>query len=263
MLSALRIENSPFSEQQLKHLQSSIGELSPVQSQWLSGYLAGRLAEPGEATHQPQPAPGTGDILSIIYATETGHSENIASSLAEDLQEQGINVELHSMDNFRPTALPKLKNVAFVISTHGEGDPPDEALGLFEYLESERAPRLTDLNYRVLALGDSSYQQFCEAGRRLDRRLRELGAGSFGQRLECDVDYTNQAKVYSEEVADYARENLTSESRTSMREPTSAHHLSLVPNQLQWSRDQPFAAEVGQVQRITAEDSTKEVFHLE
>ncbi len=83
----------------------------------------------------------------------------LATSLAEDLQSQGFNAELHSMDRFRPTALRQLKNVAFVISTHGEGDPPDEALSLFEYLESERAPRLTDLNYRVLALGDSSYQR--------------------------------------------------------------------------------------------------------
>ncbi len=263
MLSALRIENSPFNEQQLKQLQSNIGELNPVQSQWLSGYLAGRLAKPVEIPQQPQPTAATGDILSIIYATETGHSENIASSLAEELQNQGINTELHSMDNFRPAALRKLKNVAFVISTHGEGDPPDEALSLFEYLESERAPRLTELNYRILALGDSSYQQFCEAGRRLDERLQELGASSFGQRQECDVDYTNQAKVYSEEVVGYARENLASENRTSNLEPAPAHHLSLVPNQLQWSREQPFSAEVGQVQRITAEDSTKEVFHLE
>lgn len=263
MLSALRIENSPFNEQQLKLLKSSIGELNPVQSQWLSGYLAGCLAESCETSQQQQPTPATSDNLSIIYATETGHSESIASSLAEDLHNQGINAELHSMDNFRPTALRKLKNVAFVISTHGEGDPPDEALSLFEYLESERAPRLTELNYRVLALGDSSYQKFCEAGKRLDKRLQELGASSFGQRLECDVDYAKQARVYSEEVVDYARVNLASENHSGKHEPSSTHHLSLVPNQLQWSREQPLAAEVGLVQKITAEDSAKEVYHLE
>jgi len=262
MLSALRIDNSPFNEQQLKRLQNSIGELSPVQSQWLSGYLAGCLAKPVETSCQQQSTPGTGDVLSIIYATETGHSESIASSLAENLKNQGIKIELHSMDNFRPPALRKLKNVAFIISTHGEGDPPDEALSFFEYLESERAPRLTGLNYRVLALGDRSYQQFCQAGRRLDERLHVLGARTFGQRIECDVDYAKEASVYCEEVVGYARESLMSEDHTD-NQSAATHHLSLVPDQLQWSRENPFSAEVGQVQRITAEDSTKDVYHLE
>jgi sulfite reductase (NADPH) flavoprotein alpha-component len=263
MLSTLRIENSPFNEQQLKQLQISIGDLSPVQSQWLSGYLAGRLAGPLQTEGQPQSSPAVGEALSIIYATETGHSESIAHELAEGLQKQGINTELHAMDNFRPAALRKLKNVAFIISTHGEGDPPDESLSFFEYLESDRAPGFPELNYRVLALGDRSYQKFCEAGRRLDERLQFLGARPFGERLECDVDYTKEARAYSEEVIDFAREQLATESAAAGNESTVAHHLRLVPNEMQWSREQPFSAEVGQVQQITAEGSIKEVSHLE
>ncbi len=174
MLSTLNIENSPFSEQQLKQLQSSIGDLNPAQSQWLSGYMAGRLAGNLQATVSPQSENAPAASLAIIYATETGNSKAIATGLAASVEQQGIGAELHSMDSFRPAALRKLKNVAFVISTHGEGDPPDEALELFDYLESERAPQLNELNYRILALGDRSYELFCEAGRRLEKRLQSL-----------------------------------------------------------------------------------------
>ena len=161
MLSTLRIENSPFNEQQIKQLQHTIGGLNPAQSQWLSGYLAGRLADPSQDAQQPQKAAEV--AMTVVYATETGNSEGIATGLVTSLEQQGIRAELKAMGDLRPAGLRQLKNVVFIVSTHGEGDPPDEALELFEYLESERASRLPDLNYRILALGDRSYLKFCEA----------------------------------------------------------------------------------------------------
>ena len=260
MLSTLRIENSPFSEKQLKLLQSSIGELNAAQSQWLSGYLAGRLAEPLPAVSEPHLSAET--ALTVIYATETGNSEGIATHLITNLQQQGFKSELVAMGDLRPTALRKLKNVVFIISTHGEGDPPDEALELFEYLESERAPALPELNYRVLALGDRSYSKFCEAGRKLDERLKALGARPFGPRVECDVDYEANSKTYVDEVLLYAREKLADGDHTTTGTENSSH-LSLVPNESRWSRSQPFSAEVGQVQKITGNESDKDIYHLE
>lgn len=261
MLSTLRTENSPFNEQQLKQLQSSVGNLNPSQSQWLSGYLAGRLSEslsvPGATQSQSE------NSLSIIYATETGNSEGIANRLAAQLEQQGTRSELHAMGDFRPTGLRKLKDVVFIISTHGEGDPPDEALDLFEYLDSERAPALPELNYRVLALGDRSYNKFCEAGRLLDEKLQKLGALSFGERVECDVDYKPDADSYSDEVLQYAKDKLKPDKQTANTGAASAGHLSLVPTESRWSRAQPFSAEVGQVQRITGTDSDKDIYHLE
>jgi sulfite reductase (NADPH) flavoprotein alpha-component len=261
MLSMLRIENSPFNENQLKQLQNSIGSLSPVQSQWLSGYLAGRLAEPLHTADTGKA--NSGAVLDIIYATETGHSEGIASRLAENLEQNGISTKLHSMDGFRPAALRKLRNAAFVISTHGEGDPPDEALELFEFLESDRAPRLNELNYRVLALGDKSYKLFCEAGRKLDERLQALGARPFGQRIECDVDFTDSAKVYCDEVISFARDNLAIAEQTTKTDSPVNNHLSLVSNETRWSRVNPFSATLGQIQKITGHDSTRNVYHIE
>lgn len=263
MFSMLQIENSPFNEQEIKKLQSSIGELNPVQWQWLSGYIAGRLAESIQVTTAPQSVASASASLTIIYATETGNSKSIATGLAANVQQQGISTELHSMDGFRPAALRKLKNVAFVISTHGEGDPPDEALELFEYLESERAPRLTELNYRILALGDRSYTLFCEAGRRLDERLQSLGAKAFGQRLECDVDFSSNAGIYTDEVIRYAREHLASKDQETKTETTTANYLSLVPSHSHWNKALPFKAEVTQVQKITGLESAKDIYHLE
>ena len=261
MLSTLRIENSPFNEQQLKQLQSSIGELNPAQSQWLSGYLAGRLAEPLPAAGTSQSL--TGAPLSIIYATETGNAEGIANRLAARLGQQGTRTELHAMGDFRPTALRKLNQVVFIISTHGEGDPPDEALELFEYLDSKRAPELPELNYRVLALGDRSYSKFCEAGRLLDEKLQKLGAKAFGERVECDVDYESDSNQYTDEVLQYANEKLDSGIRSAKTANQGSNHLSLVPNESRWSRAQPFSAEIGQIQKITGSDSDKDIYHLE
>ena len=261
MLSTLQIENSPFSEQQLKQLQRSVGSLNPAQSQWLSGYLAGRLAEPLPASGEPQALTETS--LSIIYATETGNSEGIANRLAARLEQQGTRTELHAMGDFRPTALRKLTQVVFIISTHGEGDPPDEALELFEYLDSKRAPALPELNYRVLALGDRSYSKFCEAGSLLDEKLQKLGAKAFGERVECDVDYEPDSNQYSDEVLQYAKEKLGSDNQSIKTASQGSSHLSLVPNESRWSRAQPFSAEVGQIQKITGTDSDKDIYHLE
>jgi len=261
MLSTLQIENSPFSEQQLKQLQRSVGSLNPAQSQWLSGYLAGRLAEPLPSSVEPQTL--TEASLNIIYATETGNSEGIANRLAARLEQQGTRTELHAMGDFRPTALRKLTQVVFIISTHGEGDPPDEALELFEYLDSKRAPALPELNYRVLALGDRSYSKFCEAGRLLDGKLQKLGAKTFGERMECDVNYEPESNQYTDEVLRYAKEKLGSDNQSIKTGSQGSSHLSLVPSESRWSRTQPFSAEVGQIQKITGTDSDKDIYHLE
>jgi len=263
MLSTLRTENSPFNERQIRDLQNTIGGLNPVQSQWLSGYLAGRLAESVIAEYLPRSEPGPTPSLAIIYATETGNSAAIATDLAAGVERQGIRAELHSMDNFRPATLRKIKNAAFVISTHGEGYPPDEALELFEYLESDRAPRLSQLNYRILALGDRSYQLFCAAGRNLDKHLQALGARPFGQRVECDVDFAVYAKIYSDEVIQFAVDKLTSVIQESKTDLSGTSHLSLVPSESAWSRANPFIAEVGQIQKITGDGSDKDVYHVE
>lgn len=261
MLSALRTENSPFSEQQIEQLQNTVSGLTLAQSQWLSGYLAGRLAEPPQASEVPKISTGLG--LTVVYATETGNSESIATNMVSGLQQQGIKAELKAMGDLRPAGLRKLKHVVFIVSTHGEGDPPDEALEFFEYLDSDRAPDLSELNYRILALGDRSYLKFCEAGRKLDERLGELGARSWGDRVECDVDYESTSKNYTDEIIQYARDTLTSGESSATNATPSSSYLSLVSNESRWSRTNPFNARVEQIQKITGAGSDKDIYHIE
>ncbi len=263
MLNALNTDNSPFNEQQIASLQSSLGALDPAQSMWLSGYLAGQLSAGGALPAQATPAAApAGQALTILYGSETGNGETVAEALAARFEAAGQPAELQSLDGFRPAALKKLEHAVFVMSTHGEGDPPEEALDFFEFLDSDRAPKLDKLSYRVLALGDSSYAQFCEAGRRLDERLQALGAKPFGPRVDCDVDYDSPAETWGTEVLEHARETLGGGEAAA--QPANAAHLHLVQAEpAPWTRLQPFSSETLRVQKITANASEKDVHHIE
>ena len=153
MFNALRVDNSPFTEEQIEQLRISLGTLDAAQSAWLSGFIAGRLAgsenlqapQAGFAAVPEKLQVSPQEQLQVFFASQTGNGEAIALALAEDAQRAGIAVEVQSLASLRPAALKKLKHAAFVISTHGEGDPPDDALDLFEYLQGPRAARLDDL----------------------------------------------------------------------------------------------------------------------
>ncbi|MCY8077507.1 flavodoxin domain-containing protein, partial [Bacillus haynesii] len=94
----------------------------------------------------------------------------------------------------------KLKNLLIVVSTHGEGDPPDNALSFHEFLHGRRAPKLDDLRYSVLALGDTSYEFFCQTGKEFDQRLGELGGTRLHPRVDCDLDYDEPAAAWLDGV---------------------------------------------------------------
>ena len=268
MFQALRADNSPFTEQQIKQLQQGLEGLDPAQSMWLSGFIAGQLAGKTSTTFFPASktdiatAGQTDDrpVLQVFFASQTGNGEALAHRVGEEAQRAGFGVKVQSLASLRPAALKKLEYAAFVISTHGEGDPPDDAIDIFEYLKSPRAARLEGLKFRVLALGDRSYSKFCEAGRQLEEMLLAQGASTFGERTDCDIDYEQAALAWSEEVVSFVRENLTP-----VLQAVSQHtaHLSVVPQTARWTRLNPFAATVERVQKITGLGSGKDVYHLE
>ncbi len=282
MFSALKADNSPFSQAQIDSLQQSLGGLDHFQSAWLSGFIAGQLA--GSAVSlplsrnsgtlplarisaaNPLVSAATDQRLQVYFASQTGNGENVARALAAEAELAGLPVEVRSLAELRPAALKKLHYAAFVISTHGEGDPPDDALDLFEYLKSPRAARLGQLNFRVLALGDRSYSKFCAAGRELENLLLAQGATRFAERIECDVDFQQLASAWSTEVLRFAQDTFapaTGESRVSQAVSAPSAHLSIVPQVNRWTRSNPFAATVERVQKITGLESGKNVFHLE
>lgn len=228
--------------------------------QYMSGFLAGVAAEragnaTGGAVVRPaSDAPGAGRAT-VLYASQTGNGRRVAEKLHRQLESQGLAARLVNVADFRPRDIALEKLLYLVVSTHGDGDPPDDARAFVDYLGSRKAPPLSQLNYAVLALGDSSYPKYCQTGRALDERLAELGATRLADRADCDVDYHRTADTWAARALELARAHLQSP------------HIAMVsapPVQpLAADRDTPVATEVLAATLITARNSDHPVTHLE
>lgn len=146
-----------------------------------------------------RPGKDEADTL-ILYGTKTGNSELIAKQLQKKLNAQGRKVGCKNMSSFSPEKLITIKNLLIVVSTHGEGAPPPPARKFFKALFAEEMIRLPNLSYAVCALGDSSYKKFCEAGKSIDTCLTQLGAIPFYDRKDCDVEFTESAIAWLQQI---------------------------------------------------------------
>ncbi len=232
--------------------------------QWLSGFAAGIAFERAQggrsgAVAIPAPAarPEAQARLAVIYGSQTGNGKRIAERLGRAAEAAGLAVRVQSARDYPLKDLAKERLLVVVMSTHGDGDPPDDARGFIEYLTGKRAPKLEQLQYSVLALGDSSYPKFCETGRLIDERLDALGAQRLLPRVDCDLDYERQTAPWLEQVVGGAREALGAPAVATV---TRLRTVPLAPTH---TREQPFAAPLLANQRITGRGATKDVRHVE
>jgi sulfite reductase (NADPH) flavoprotein alpha-component len=229
---------------------------------WLSGYAAARANVAGGAARTLPTAAvrevGSQERLSIVYGSQTGNAKRLAEKLAQDAESAGLAVRLVRADAYPQRELKAERLLYVVISTQGDGDPPDDARALVDFIAGKRAPQLTDLKYAVLGLGDSSYPQFCAIGRRLDARLAELGATRLFTAGEADVDIETIATPWLEQALGSARETLKAVAPRATVTPLRPHATSA-----EWSRERPFAAELLVNQSIVARDSERTVHHFE
>ena len=177
---------SPLSEDRAGLLLRLTEGLEPSALQWLSGYTAGLAAQlsPTQRLLQAVPVADSQNEtrLTIVYGSQTGNAKREAEALSQEVQSQGLSVRLLRADAYPIRELANERLLYVVISTQGDGDPPDDAQTFFEYISGRRAPQLKELKFAVLGLGDSSYPQFNAIAKKLDARFAELG-GSDSNRL--------------------------------------------------------------------------------
>ena len=223
---------------------------------WLSGYAAGLAARPGA---RPAAAVEASARLTVVYGSQTGNARRLAEQLARQAEGSGLGVRLLRADAYPLRELASEKLLYVVISTQGDGDPPDDARGFVEHLLGKRAPQLPALRFAVLGLGDSSYPQFNATGRQIDARLEALGAQRLFARGEADLDVDTVATPWLSRALDAAKEQLKSTAPLASVTPLRPAAVAASP----WSREKPFAAEVLANQRLTGRGSHKDVRHVE
>jgi sulfite reductase (NADPH) flavoprotein alpha-component len=244
-------------------LQALAGSLTASQALWASGYLfaLSHVGTSAVAEAPPTDAPGPQTptrTLTILYGSETGNSTALARALAGRAAALDLSPAIVDMAEYVPRRLKDEQDLLVITSTHGDGDPPQSAASFFEFLEGRKAPRLPHLRYAVLALGDSSYEHFCEAGNRLDRRLEGLGAAQICARVDCDVDFDAPAAAWTDTVL----AALVSSSGDSdvAHAPQATSPLPAAPT---IDRQHPLEVTVADNLVLTGRGSTKETRHIE
>ena len=245
---------TPLTDAQAERLQALVAELTPTQMTWLSGFLAAQAQLTGAGAAMPAAAATSAGALTVLYGSQSGNGAKLARRLAELAQARGLAVTLTSTADYKPARLRDERTLALIVSTHGEGEPPDSARELHEYLHGRKAPRLEGLRYAVLALGDSSYEFFCQTGKDFDAVLEKLGAQRLMSRVDCDVDYDDDAAAWIDA--------LLSEVSTAAT-PAAAAAKPSSAGGVQYDKRHPYQAEVLENINLNGRGADKETRHIE
>ncbi|WP_105190279.1 assimilatory sulfite reductase (NADPH) flavoprotein subunit [Pseudoalteromonas sp. T1lg48] len=263
LLNQLNAAASPLTPEQVQKLQGLVAELNPIQQAWVSGYLAASANSAALAGGMATTASNVAEAatLTILYGSQTGNAKGVATQLQAQAQARGLAVNLVNMADYKPTALKKEQFISIVVSTYGEGEPPEDAEALYEFLSTKKAPKLAGVKIAVLGLGDSSYEFFCQTAKDFEERLVKLGAEVIHQRADLDVDYEDHSEVWINGALDAFEPDLKAQQANAnvVSMPMTAGAAATS----QYNKQNPFAAELVTVQKITGRDSTKDVRHIE
>ncbi|MEQ1964951.1 NADPH-dependent assimilatory sulfite reductase flavoprotein subunit [Xenorhabdus khoisanae] len=256
----------PVSPEQLSRLQSATSDFSSHQLAWLSGYFWGMV------NHQPQtevetPAVSMQETVTLLSASQTGNARRLAEQLRDSLLAANLNVNLINAGDYKFKQISQERVLIIIASTQGEGEPAEEAVALYKYLYSKKAPSMKDTVYAVFGLGDTSYENFCQAGKDFDNRLNELGAQRLLDRVDADVEYQEQAEQWHRQITDILQQRLSVQAKSA----TSAQSVStqaISAAQMDsvgatYTKEMPLAASLLSNQKITGRGSDKDVRHVE
>lgn len=237
--------------------------LHPTQLAWLSGYAWAQ----SQSTHavstvtvaQGETGAAPARRVTILSASQTGNARQVAELLLAQLKNRAIDAQLTAVADFKSRALAEEDIVLLVTSTQGEGEPPEEAVPLYRFVFGRKAPDLSRIHFGVLALGDTSYPKFCQAGKDFDAQLAKLGAQRLLTRGDCDLDYQAAASQWVDEAVAAVVALLPQVAANSSAAIMGAPAVS----SQQYSKEQPFTAMVALRQKITARTANKDVQHIE
>jgi sulfite reductase (NADPH) flavoprotein alpha-component len=254
-------QSMQLSDLQLSQLTQAVAGLQKDQLIWASGYLAGMsVGAPASTAVQAPVAQTQTATLTVLYGSQTGNTKHEASAFNEKLNAQGVKTNLVSMADYKPRKIKDETHLVVFVSTHGEGDAPDDAIELHEFLASKKAPKLPNLQYAVVGLGDTSYEFFCQTGKDFDSRLSALGATALVERLDCDVDYAEDIAKWTTQISAKIVEALKPVATTEVSVNVAAN--APVASQ-QYTKLQPYTASLLACQKITGRDSVKDIRHIE
>ncbi|AVF48096.1 sulfite reductase [Elizabethkingia anophelis] len=240
-----------LSETKLQVLKEISSGFSRDEAIWASGYLAG-LAGTSVAVADlpPQLTTHTTAVkkITLVYGTETGNSKKLATELAGVAKKKGIQVKLGDLSQYKPKDLAKEEYLFVVISTQGEGEPPILAKKFYDYIH-ENELNLSNIKFGVLALGDSTYPQFCKTGEDLDTRFEVLGAERVIPLKRCDIDYEEDAHRWLDHIFEVVQNK---EAGTSQATPAKAS-----------SGRKKYQGKVSAIINLNDITSDKETYHIE
>ncbi len=281
---------NPLDPQQREFLQKGLQSLRPEQLVWLSGYLSGRassflpesadgllptgrpsqemlaagaaLATGAGAAQIPAAAEVEPLKLLVLYGTESGNAEGLADKFAKTAKKKGHKPTLKNMSDLSPADLKKHENIITLVSTWGDGEPPESATAFYEGFMKEDVD-LSGANFSVLALGDTSYEQFCQTGKDIDARLEALGATRIVDREDCDVDFDDNYDSWSSAVLAKLDELKPAAAPAAAAATADAGFAYAAPAASAYDKKNPFPAEVLANVNLNGTGSAKETVHLE
>lgn len=216
---------------------------------WFDGVLAGAYSR--TTVGGGMPASGARDEVVVLWGSQTGNAEEFATAATTALGARGIPARARSMADLRAADLTAVRRLLVVTSTFGDGGPPDNAAALWHELNADGAPELSGLRYAVLALGDSSYDDFCGHGRRLDARLGELGATALLDRVDLEPDAEEPREAWLAEILETLAEEGT--------DAAASVALQAPPARRLFTRSNPVRAALVGNELLSGPGSQKEV----
>lgn len=223
---------------------------TPAQRAWLDDFLAKALAE----AIPPQTAGGESVPVTVLFGTQTGTAEGLAKKLLKTLKKRHYDARMANMADYDRGQLSTEKNLLVIVSTYGDGEPPDNAVDFHGWLLGQDAPSLPNLRYSVLALGDSGYPDFCQCGIEFDSRLAELGATRIRDRMDVDVDPDEPYSQWSTEVL----AALTPAGSASLAAPEEEDEEDTEG----YSKRNPFPSTVLENRNLNAPGAAKQTHHV-